>query len=195
MTTHRVARITLTGLSLAALTDAVMDDGKLARLEREMLRAPSPAPEGWRIVTRAGEGPALIGLAISSAVIATVRRRSAARPLVTIATGVVARRALAVRVDRQRPPKSWWQVTPDGPSYPSRHVTWFCLGATAVAAELPPSASGTAWSAVAASTAVIAYSRVRLGVHWPSDTIAGALVGVAVHLITEPRNSIGVSAR
>ena len=102
--------------------------------------------------------------------------------------GVAARRAMAVRVNRQRPPKSWWHVTPDGPSYPSRHVAWFCLGAGAMTAQLPAPVSQPAWVVVAASTALVAFSRVRLGVHWPSDTLAGALVGLTVHLIAAPHH-------
>ncbi|MQA08787.1 MAG: phosphatase PAP2 family protein [Pseudonocardiaceae bacterium] len=61
---------------------------------------------------------------------------------------------------------------PVSSSFPSGHAASAVAFTTAAALECPPVAL-----AVAPLAAAVAYSRVHTGVHWPSDTAAGALIG------------------
>ena len=63
---------------------------------------------------------------------------------------------------------------PATPSFPSGHAAMAMAGAIAGARMLPP-AGWVLWPLAA----VVSVSRVYVGVHWPSDVVAGALVGFA----------------
>jgi undecaprenyl-diphosphatase len=63
-------------------------------------------------------------------------------------------------------------VRPDTPSFPSGHAATAAAGALAFA-RIWPAAAIPAWTAAA----LIAVSRVALGVHFPSDVLAGFLLG------------------
>jgi undecaprenyl-diphosphatase len=63
---------------------------------------------------------------------------------------------------------------PSSGSFPSGHAATAVAGAMA-AARLVPRASWALW----ALATLMAYSRVYVGVHYPSDLLGGALLGVA----------------
>jgi undecaprenyl-diphosphatase len=63
-------------------------------------------------------------------------------------------------------------VRPDTPSFPSGHAATSAAGALAFA-RIWPAAAIPAWTLAA----VIAISRVALGVHFPSDVLVGFLLG------------------
>lgn len=63
-------------------------------------------------------------------------------------------------------------VRPDTPSFPSGHAASAAAGALAFA-RIWPAAAIPAWTLAV----VIAISRVALGVHFPSDVVAGFLLG------------------
>ena len=64
-------------------------------------------------------------------------------------------------------------VLPETPSFPSGHAAWAAAGAFALS-RIWLSATPTLW----ALALLIGSSRVYLGVHYPSDVLAGLLVGL-----------------
>lgn len=85
-------------------------------------------------------------------------------------------------VDRPRPPDGL--VHPAGASFPSGHAAF--AGATCVAAVLLFTRAGPGrarwWTLALAGTAVMAWSRTYLQVHWLLDVVAGSLLGAGVSL-------------
>ena len=87
-------------------------------------------------------------------------------------------------VGRERPPGAL--IEAHGSSYPSGHAAY--AGATAVMLVLlftTPGRARRAWWLVAAvATAGMAWSRTYLEVHWLSDALAGATLGIGVALLS-----------
>ena len=68
---------------------------------------------------------------------------------------------------------------PSSTSFPSGHSAAAFAFATGVGALLPPAAIPLRGLA-----ALVAYSRVHTGVHYPGDVVAGALIGTALAQLT-----------
>ncbi|TQN33088.1 undecaprenyl-diphosphatase [Haloactinospora alba] len=92
--------------------------------------------------------------------------------------------ALKLTVGRQRPAFDDPITTAVGPSFPSGHALMAVTGTAillfAVLPLLPSRLRPAAWAAALAVTVSTALSRPLLGVHWFSDVLAGAALGVAV---------------
>jgi membrane-associated phospholipid phosphatase len=128
---------------------------------------------------------------VSAAVLATTGgrrgRRAAAMglPSVGVAATVV-NLGLKPLGHRRRPERAVEQVPvarhvrmPSSTSFPSGHSTAAFAFATGVGHVLPPAAIP-----LRALAALIAYSRVHTGVHYPGDVVAGALMGTALAQVT-----------
>lgn len=84
---------------------------------------------------------------------------------------------------RERPPAGGWMSSADGNSFPSGHTSVATAGylalAMAVAALIASPRLRTMVVAAGAGLALaIGWTRVELGVHWPTDVVAGWCVGV-----------------
>jgi membrane-associated phospholipid phosphatase len=114
-------------------------------------------------------------------------RRAAAAGLVSIGvTASIVNLAVKPLGRRRRPDRAAGQVPaarhvrmPSSTSFPSGHSAAAFAFATGVGHVLPPAAiplSGLA--------ALVAYSRVHTGVHYPGDVVAGALMGTVLAQLT-----------
>lgn len=86
-------------------------------------------------------------------------------------------------VDRVRPPAADALVHASSASYPSGHVITAASTSVALVLVLVPAGQRARWWVVAAAVTLgMMWSRTYLGVHWASDVIGGAMIGVAVAL-------------
>ena len=132
---------------------------------------------GIRLFSRTGEHGAIwIALSAAGAVISPEQRPRFKRAGATVVASYLANQTIKVIVRRRRP------NLPDLPplvhttanlSYPSAHATTSFAGARALCFALPP-------AALYPLAFALALSRPYLGVHYPSDSAAGAILGTAV---------------
>jgi undecaprenyl-diphosphatase len=142
-----------------------------------------------RVVTRLGSGTLLIPIAALGLVVGAVRRWPPFRTLVpalslaiTSVVTEIAKRAFG----RARPPVEWHLVDAPGRSFPSGHASNAAAFLVAVGLALVWRSRLSRRTKLATVLPIglvvglVGASRVVLGVHWPSDVVAGWLLGGAV---------------
>ncbi|QKW18026.1 phosphatase PAP2 family protein [Kitasatospora sp. NA04385] len=100
-------------------------------------------------------------------------------PAAWLAAGQVLRQALMHGLARPRPPAAGWAFDASAFSFPSGHAFTSALSAGLLAvavARARPSATRAATTAAVLFAAVIGFTRVYLGVHWPLDVLGGWLL-------------------
>ena len=154
-----------------------------AALDTALLRAmrthghQPPVERAVAAFSKLGEhGSIWLALAAGGWALDRGRRSEFARAGITVGATYLANQAIKLAVRRRRP------QLPDLPpvvstmsqrSYPSAHASTSFAGARALGGLLPA-------APLYALAVPLALSRPYLGVHYPSDTLAGAVLGLAV---------------
>lgn len=139
-----------------------------------------------RLVARASDGAGLwLATAAALAAGGTRGRRAAARGVAALgATSALVNGPLKLAVRRRRPGRLATAGVrragraPRTSSFPSGHTASAFAFATAATVEMP-----AVGPAVGATAALVAWSRLHGGRHFPSDVVAGALLGTVVGVV------------
>jgi membrane-associated phospholipid phosphatase len=165
------------------LTDVLRQAGAVDRAVYDTIaKVPTPALDVTmrRLSNAANNSLIWLGVAAGLSLTGRQGRRAAARGLLAIGvTSAVVNLAIKPLSSRRRPDRADAGVPdqrhvsmPRSTSFPSGHSASAFAFATAVSRDNP-------WIAIAIQFLAggVAYSRVHTGVHYPGDTIAGALIG------------------
>jgi undecaprenyl-diphosphatase len=162
---------------------------QFAALDRAVYQAiasvPTPALDvAFRRLSRAADKSKLwLAIAAGLAVVGgPAGRRAAARGVLSIgATSAFVNLGVKSLWPRRRPDRAGAGVPderqvkmPGSTSFPSGHSASAFAFSTAVGRDLPALALGLNFLAAA-----VAYSRIHTGVHYPGDTIVGAVIGAS----------------
>lgn len=150
----------------------------IALLRQFRTRGHSPAVEtAVRRFSRLGEhGILWYSVSGLGAALSQEHRRTFGRAAGLVLGSFLANQAVKLVARRRRPDLPGLPPlvhTMSDRSYPSAHATTSAAAAVALAPVLPA-------APLYAVAAALALSRLYLGVHYPSDTLAGAALGVAV---------------
>ena len=146
-------------------------------------RTETPALDGFlvRLSDAANQSRLWFAIAGAVAVVGGPRgRRAAAEAVASIGlASAVSNIALKSVGRRRRPEARDGQVVPSrqvrrprSPSFPSGHAASAFAFASTMGEELP-----VTWVPLHVAAAFVGYARVHTGVHYPSDVVAGSLVG------------------
>lgn len=111
--------------------------------------------------------------------------RNACVTLAAVAINQGITSALKYSINRDRPFVTYSDITKkaggDSPSFPSGHTSSAFAAATSVSLAYPK------WYVIAPSfiwAGTVGFSRMELGVHYPSDVLAGAVIGAGSAFLT-----------
>jgi undecaprenyl-diphosphatase len=152
----------------------------------------TPALDDWfRAVTNLGAAAVLLPLIVLLLAALLWRRRpdlALGAGIAVIGSWVTVNLVLKPLVERARPPIADRLVFPGDASFPSGHAAnaasaWLALAWVVASLVERRAAKVAVWSVAGAVVAIVGVSRLYLGVHWPSDVLAGWLVGAAWVLV------------
>jgi undecaprenyl-diphosphatase len=136
-----------------------------------------------RVLTWAGSAFLLVPLALIAclAFVLVGLRREALAVALSLGGAMLISDWVKLLVSRPRPPVEHLQAV-TGSSFPSGHATqasafWFSLVFAMPAAGASPKLTRVAGGLALLIVLAVAASRVYLGVHYPSDVVAGVLLG------------------
>ncbi|MFZ1179427.1 MAG: phosphatase PAP2 family protein [Mycobacterium sp.] len=188
-----VGLITLCGLSalLEYVSDSVQEYDGIALVDPPIVAWLAAHREP--VLTTMMRTLSMVGSPVSAAAIAVIVCAAAAwrshswLPLATVAIGLagfaLAATVVKLEVARQRPPLPYAVMAVDGYSFPSGHAlgvtTATLISAWTIERWLIRSWDGriAVWTTAVVIIGGVGFSRVYLGVHYPSDVIAGWLLG------------------
>ena len=175
-----------------------VQEGETERIDRALLLAfrnpadPSdPLGPPW-VEEMARDVTALGGTAVLTLLTATVAiflllrglRGAAALLVASVTGGVLASTLLKLFFERPRPDLVTHGAQVFTTSFPSAHammsaIVYLTLGALLARVEKQPRVKVFVLGMAVALTVLVGISRVYLGVHWPSDVLAGWTIGAA----------------
>ena len=157
----------------------------LDRAGYRFLRTAGHTPDAVTAVRRfsaLGEHAAIwLAIGAAGAALDEPRRARWTRGLAVVGGAYVLNTAIKLAVRRRRPDIPGLPPltgTPTGLSFPSAHATSSFAAARAYSELLP---AGPLYALAAG----LAWSRLYLGVHWPSDSLAGVALGSAVGTLAD----------
>lgn len=197
-TTWFVAGIAALGVATFLALGLYVQRGEIHRLDQALLeavRSPEDLADAWGptwfeesmrdLTAFGGVGPlTLVTAAVAGYLLAIRRRRTALLLVLVVAGGAAISFGLKEAFARARP-----EIVPHGArvltfSFPSGHsmlsaVTYLTLAALVARVQDRRTARTYVMLLGLALTIAIGFSRVYLGVHWPSDVLAGISIGIA----------------
>jgi undecaprenyl-diphosphatase len=144
-----------------------------------------------KVVTWTGSWIALLVVAVSIAALAWRRRLSVVVLVAVVTAWIGELTAVSLTkslVKRPRPPESIRLVVAHGWSFPSGHVgnavVVFAAAATVLTTFIRRKAAGVLiWVSASLAIALVAFSRVELGVHWMTDVLSSTVWTVVWMLV------------
>jgi len=127
----------------------------------------------WALVTNLGDEPAYVALAVLLYTLASPDLGF--RALLALAVGGWVNVALKNALKLPRPPRELWKVEASGYGFPSGHAQTSASFWSAVALETRDACFALLGAVV---VALVSYSRIELGVHYPRDVVGGAALGL-----------------
>jgi len=190
---HRADRmaypVALAGMVLFALLSVSMLEGRAAAFDSAImawmgsLRSPG-LTTAMRLLTAMGSALVLMPLALAGA-LSLIRRRQVPegmRILISLAGSWVGNEGFKQLLRRPRPPGPWL-ADASGFGFPSGHAmsatAFYCVAAYVLTDQIANRWRCLAVFLSAVLIVLVAISRVYLGVHYPTDVIAGIAAGGA----------------